>query len=75
MFANAIWTANGASLEILNEIASRLEVDEGGVLFGEDNNQHLVAHIFSNDCRNILSAMKALITSFTRYEEQLGMCQ
>ena len=49
-----------------------LEGDEGDVLFGDDNNQYLVAHIFSNDCPNISSAIKALITSFTTTERELG---
>ena len=66
MFANAIWTVNGASSAILDEIASQLEEGEGDVLFGDHNNRHLVAHIFSNDCPNISSAMKA------RYEGELG---
>ena len=74
MFANAIWIANGASSVILDEIASRLEGDDSDALFGDDNNRYLVAHIFSNDCPNISSAMKAVITNFiNRYEEELGM--
>ena len=74
MFANVIYTANGAFSAILDDIASRLEKDDGDALFGDENNKHLVAHIFSNHCPNISSAMKTLITSFiNRYEEELGM--
>ncbi|KAL4067425.1 origin recognition complex subunit 3 N-terminus-domain-containing protein [Scleroderma yunnanense] len=66
-------STNGASSSILEEITSRLEGGDGDALFGDSNNGHLVTHIFSNDCPNIASAMKTLVTSFiTRYEEELG---
>lgn len=53
-----------AGSSILNEVAEALEEDEDEQ--GEDSTptDTFVTHLYPGDCPNIMTAMKALITSF-----------
>lgn len=64
----------GAS-SIFDEISVRLETEGQDGLFDDTIGTHIVTHLFPQDCPNLTSAMKSLITSFiNKTEEELGMC-
>lgn len=65
----------GTSSSIFDEISARLETEGQDDLFDDKAGTHIVTHLFPQDCPNLVSAMKTLITGFiNKTEEELGMC-
>lgn len=64
----------GASSSIFDEISARLETEGQDDLFGDTTGTHIVTHLFPQDCPNLTSAIKTLITGFiNKNGEELGM--
>lgn len=66
--------AFGTSSSIFDEISARLETEGQDGLFDDNTGTHIVTHLFPQDCPNLVSAMKMLITGFINKTEELGMC-
>lgn len=63
----------GTSLSIFDEISARLEAEGQDGLFDDNTGTHIVTHLFPQDCPNLVSAMKTLVTGFiSKTEEELG---
>ncbi|KAF8558613.1 hypothetical protein OG21DRAFT_1481305 [Imleria badia] len=67
-------TVFGSSSSIFDEISARLETEGQDGLFDDNTGTHIVTHLFPQDCPNLASAMKTLITGFiNKTEEELGI--
>ncbi|KAH0831285.1 hypothetical protein J3R83DRAFT_13920 [Lanmaoa asiatica] len=67
-------TVFGTSSSIFDEISARLETEGQDGLFDDNIGTHIVTHLFPQDCTNLTSAIKTLITGFiNKTEEDLGI--